>query len=111
MAESTHVTYTYAPRGGPSSPLGLSSYGLNGGHDPAAPLLVAAGRAVPVAALSTVCTTNAHGLRCAVTVVFPPQPPGAHLILTIRAVQVSSPFARITQRPLQGLWRLPFTVP
>jgi hypothetical protein len=106
-----HVTYTYAPRGGPSSPRGLSSYGLNGGHDPTAPLLVAAGRAVPAAVLSTVCTTSADGLRCAITVVFPPQPPGARLTLTIRAVQVSSPFARITQRPLQGLWRLPFTVP
>jgi len=112
-----HLTYTYtaASLSGAPYPVGhlhtLSSPGLGAPPDPTAPLLVAAGHPVPATALSADCATAAHALRCAITLVFPPQPSGTRLTLTIRAVQLGNPFAPSTQHPLPGPWRLPATVP
>ena len=118
----THLTYTYtyAPHGGPSYRV-ASRYQVPT-EDLFAPLhdalRDAAGRAVPAIARPTICATGAHVLRCATTLVFPPQPPGARLTLAIRAVQLN-PFGfpktrsgpMIVPRPTRGLWRLPVVIP
>jgi len=125
----THLTYTYAPHGGPSY-LALPQIILpTPGRDVFTPLRDAlrdaAGRAVPAVARPTVCATGPRVLRCATTLVFPPQPPGARLTLTIRAVQLDPlglrgarfgfPKARsgppIVARPTRGPWRLPVVIP
>jgi len=112
-----HLTYTYAPRGGPPSSdtqvhIAYSSRATPGGaaFDPAGQLVDAAGHLVPTTALGADCATDAQSLRCATTVVFPPQPPATRLTLTIRAVQVGAWFAPLP-RVTRGPWRLPFTVP
>jgi len=112
-----HLTYTYASRGGlPSSFTQLhrtysSPAPPGAAFDPAGQLVDAAGHLVPTAALGTDCTSDAQGLRCATTVVFPPQPPATRLTLTISAVQVGAWFAPPAPRVTRGPWRLPFTVP
>jgi len=77
----THLTYTYtyAPHGGPSYPV-LPRIDLpTPGRDVFTPLRDAlrdaAGRVVPAVARPTICATGARVLRCATTIVFPPQPP------------------------------------
>ncbi len=118
----THLTYTYtyAPHGGPSYRV-ASRYQVPT-EDLFAPLhdalRDAAGRAVPAIARPTICATGTHVLRCATTLVFPPQPPSARLTLAIRAVQLN-PFGfpktrsgpMIVPRPTRGLWRLPVVIP
>jgi len=123
----THLTYTYTyahpypvlPR------INLSTQGRDLFPPLRDALRDAAGRAVPAVARPTICATGARVLRCATTIVFPPQPPGARLTLTIRAVQLD-PFgllearsgllkARsgppIVPRPTRGPWRLPVVIP
>jgi len=107
-----HLIYTYTLRSGiPYSGGPRQRPPPSAPPDPFAPLLAADGRPLPAAARGTACATAPHGLRCAITVVFPPQPPGTRLTLTIRAVQLGNPFAPTTQHPLPGPWRLPATVP
>ncbi len=73
---------------------------------------------MPAVARPTICATATRVLRCATTIVFPPQPPGTRLTLTIRAVQLD-PFGSlktqsgspIVPRPTRGLWRLPIVIP
>ncbi len=117
----THLTYTYtyAPHGSPPYP--VASRIDVPAEDLFTPLRDAlrnaAGHAVPTVARPTVCATGAHVLRCATTIVFPPQPPGARLTLTIRALQLNlfgyrkSRLGPIAPRPTQGLWRLPVVIP
>ena len=106
-----HLIYTYTrPGGTPYSGAQLRPVPSSAPPDPFAPLLAADGRPVPAVAPAIDCAA-AGGLRCAITVVFPPQPSGTRLTLTIRAIQRGNPFAPITQRPLHGPWRLPATTP
>jgi len=119
----THLTYTYTYA---HHYLVLPHMVLpTPGRDPFTPLRAAlrdaAGRAVPAVARPTICAAGARVLRCATTIVFPPQPPGARLTLTIGAVQLDpfgilearpgSPKARIVPRPTRGPWRLPVVIP
>lgn len=104
-----HLTYTYTPQGGPFSPFSQThmAYGSlaspgDAASDLSGQLVDGAGHPVPTAARGTDCAHAAHGLRCATTVVFPPQPSGAHLTLTIHVLPVGSPFTPTTQRPIQG---------
>ncbi len=127
----THLTYTYtyAPHGGPSYPA-LPRINLpTPGRDVFTPLRDAlrdaSGRAVPTVARPTVCATGPRVLRCAITLVFPPQPRGARLTLTIRAVQLDplglrgarlgSPKVQLgpptAPRPTRGPWLLPVVIP
>ncbi len=127
----THLTYTYiyAPPGG-TPYLALPRIALpTPGRDVFTPLpdalRDAAGRPVPAVARPTVCATRPRLLRCAVTLVFPPQPPGARLTLTIRAVQLDplglrgarlgSPKVQLgpptAPRPTRGPWLLPVVIP
>jgi len=130
----THLTYTYTyAHPYPALPrIDLPTPGRDVFTPLRDALRDAAGRAVPAVARPTVCATSARVLRCAITIVFPPQPPGARLTLTIRAVQLD-PFgllearpgflkARpgflktrfgppIVPRPTRGLWRLPVVIP
>jgi len=127
----THLTYTYtyAPPGGAPYPA-LPRIALpTPGRDVFTPLpdalRDAAGQLVPAVARPTVCATRPRLLRCAVTLVFPPQPPGARLTLTIRAVQLDplglrgarlgSPKAQLgsptVPRPTRGPWLLPVVIP
>jgi len=118
----THLTYTYTyahpylvlPRIVLPTP----------GPDPFTPLRDAlrdaAGRAVPAVARPTICATGTRVLRCAITIVFPPQPPGTRLTLAISAVQLD-PLGLLKGRPgfvkarsgppMRGLWRLPVVIP
>jgi len=114
-----HLTYADAPPGGARSPASLSSSfssfsGTTPGGaapNPAGQLTVRAGHPLPTVTLSTTCAADAHGLRCATTLAFPPQPPGARLTLTVRTLPGGTPFPPATPRPRHGLWRLSLTIP
>jgi len=124
---ATHLTYTYtyAHPYPAVSRIDLPTPGRDVFTSLRDALRDAAGRVVPAVARPTICATGARVLRCATTIVFPPQPPGARLTLTIRAVQLDplgflkarpGPLKAqlgppILPRPTPGLWRLPVVIP
>ena len=107
-----HLTYAYTLRGpAPYSVAVMRRSPSFAPSDPTDPLLTADGHAVPAFAPVTNCATDSLGLRCVTTIVFPPQRPGARLILTIPALQTGFLFVHPTRHPLSGPWRLPAIVP
>jgi len=107
-----HLTYAYTLRGpAPYSVAVMRRSPSFAPSDPTDPLLTADGHAVPAFAPVTNCATDSLGLRCVTTIVFPPQRPGARLILTIPALQTGFLFVHPARHPLSGPWRLPAIVP
>lgn len=94
----THLTYTYTLPG-------------NSQAFTARPRLVDdSGRVVSVAAVGGECSSDAHATNCTETWVFPPQPSGVRLTLTIPTFWL---FVHGAWRPrlARGPWRIPFVVP
>jgi len=95
--DTTHVRLTYTHPLPPDATTDHARVGLTDG----------AGRIVPTTTLDPDCADDMGGTggqSCEATVVFPPQPAGARLTLTITALPVNN-------RLRPGPWRFSFAVP